>query len=111
MTASTGKTDKELQAEACLAARVKCAADYEAPKEDRRSAEEVAADIARTRLELEATVDELTNCLRPQNLLRTAKKEISSLVCRAAHGEVKPCVIVLGAVLGLVSLTVKVFRR
>ena len=39
MTASTGKTDKELQAEARLAARVKCAADYEAPKEDRRSAE------------------------------------------------------------------------
>lgn len=42
------------------------------PTPDTRSAAEIEADIARTRAELQATIDQLTNRLAPKNLAQDA---------------------------------------
>ncbi|WP_353065417.1 DUF3618 domain-containing protein [Arcanobacterium hippocoleae] len=64
-------------AKARLAAQMKRPADYDLASEDDRSISEVEADLARLRLELTATVDELAGRLSPKALganLKTGAK-------------------------------------
>lgn len=55
-------------AKARLAAQIKTPADYDIAKDDQRDSSQVEADLARLRLELAATVDELTGQLDPKVL-------------------------------------------
>ncbi|MDY5584734.1 MAG: DUF3618 domain-containing protein [Arcanobacterium sp.] len=116
------EVNKDLNADALadarLAARLKSAADYDAPEgEDNRTLEQVQADLARVRLELSATVDELTGRLDPKQLSTQAKEKFASSFADTqakaksfadgvANGDPKSLKIAGGAVLGFIALLV-----
>lgn len=66
MTENEKMKEADEFAKARLAARLKTPADYDMAVTDDRTSSEVAADLARLRLELTATVDELTAKLDPK---------------------------------------------
>ncbi|XCB29365.1 DUF3618 domain-containing protein [Arcanobacterium hippocoleae] len=73
-------------AKARLAAQMKRPADYDIDPEDNRSVSEVEADLARLRLELTATVDELASRLDPKVLSEEFKEKAKH---RAANFGIK----------------------
>lgn len=72
--------EAEELAKARLAAQIKSPADYDLPADDQRDSSEIEADLARLRLELTVTVDELAGRLDPKVLTTTAKTKAKSAV-------------------------------
>ncbi len=67
-----------------LAARVKMAADYDAVAEDKRKASDVAADLAQTRLEMQATVNDLVKMFTSDTVKDNIKKKAYERTCPVA---------------------------